>query len=305
MGIINLSYIITTKNKIEYLPRVIEKLIKNIQLDEEIVIVDAGSTDGTKEYLTELFKKKFIHKFLSEKDHAQAHGCNKALLIADGVLLKIINDDDMFYYEGIRKCKNFMLENKEIDIIGMDGAAANYEKNDYYFYSSYPTYLSAYKKWKFDRTPFGFCDLGLMIRKSSLSYLGLFNPSYICLDAEYTLRVSSLPKVKLAWYSGHCWVRMTNKKSLSYCNQDIIAEEEKKLKLIYLGIYPKKRKIINFKNIIKYPFKLIKRFLLKIGIINKKLPEKIINNYSIDIFFNKSETWLEDKNKEIEGVFYY
>jgi len=37
--------------------------------------------------------------------------------MAEGKLLKIINDD-IFFYEGIRKCKNFMLEHPEVDLIG-------------------------------------------------------------------------------------------------------------------------------------------------------------------------------------------
>ena len=50
-----LSYIIATRNRLPFLKITIEKIIDNIQPDEEIVVVDGNSTDGAKEYLNKLF----------------------------------------------------------------------------------------------------------------------------------------------------------------------------------------------------------------------------------------------------------
>jgi len=293
MKTINLSYIITTKNKINYLPHVIEKLLQNIQPDEEIVVVDSDSNDGTKEYLAELFKKGLIHKFLSEQDYAQAHGCNKALLLAEGKLLKIINDDDIFYYAGIRKCKEFMLEHQEIDLLGMDGAGTNV--NDIICHSTYPEYLNAFNKWRTDRIPFAFCDLGLMIRKSSLPYLGLFSSAFLRLDAEYALRTSSLPKTKIAWYTGHCWVRLANEMSISTRSQKNMVDEWDKLELIYFGKSPQKKYFIGF-GLMEKVKTMIKRIIKK---------EYDLGKHSWEEMYKNAEKWLEEINKNTDAAFYY
>jgi glycosyltransferase involved in cell wall biosynthesis len=81
---VNFSYIIATRNRLPFLKITLEKLITAIQPDEEIVVVDGNSTDGSREYLQGLFQAGSIHQYLSESDKNQAHGWNKALLMAKG-----------------------------------------------------------------------------------------------------------------------------------------------------------------------------------------------------------------------------
>ena len=47
MADIALSYVLTTYNKLPYLRQVLERLVAARQADEEIVVVDGGSTDAT------------------------------------------------------------------------------------------------------------------------------------------------------------------------------------------------------------------------------------------------------------------
>ncbi len=75
-----LSYIVSTRNRIQFLQIILPLLFANIQPDEEIIVVDSNSTDGTQDYLNELHSKGKIHKFISEPDKNQAHGWNKAIL---------------------------------------------------------------------------------------------------------------------------------------------------------------------------------------------------------------------------------
>src|SRR5476651_636037 len=105
---IQLSYILSTKNRLPFLRITLSKLISIINIDEEIVVVDASSTDGTKEYLQELFEVGKIHQFISEPDRNQAHGWNKAMLMAKGIIIKKIIDDDVFCYDAIRRCKDHL-----------------------------------------------------------------------------------------------------------------------------------------------------------------------------------------------------
>src|ERR1700733_655283 len=113
----NLSYIFATRNHLAFLKITLEILLQELQSDEEIVVVNGNSTDGTKEYLQQLFEAGKIHQFISEPDRNQAHAWNKAILLAKGVIIKKIIDDDVFSYKAIRECKNYMLLNSAIDVM--------------------------------------------------------------------------------------------------------------------------------------------------------------------------------------------
>ena len=190
---INLSYVITTYNKLQYLKVTLPFLIRACKSDEEIIVIDGGSKDGTPEYLEELYKKNEIHQYLSEPDKGEAHGFNKAMLRANGELIKIISDDDIYFFEAIESCKKFMIENKEYDLMASNIIQMNL---------SAPKKISAdfiknnerdFLDWKNGkRINTFFCGLSLMMRRSSLPLLGLFNNYFKMIDIEYCVRVTSI-----------------------------------------------------------------------------------------------------------------
>ena len=75
------------------------RLLSARKSDEEIVVVDGGSSDGAVDYLKKLHSEGGVNQFLSEPDIGQGHGINKALLLARGELIKPINDDDCYQYD--------------------------------------------------------------------------------------------------------------------------------------------------------------------------------------------------------------
>ena len=121
----NLSYVLTTFNKLSYLKVTLPSLIEACEEDEEIVVYDGGSTDGTREYLEQLYRENKIHQFVSEKDYGEANGYNKAMLDARGAIIKIISDDDAYEFESIHYCKRYMIEHPEIHLVASDGFGVN------------------------------------------------------------------------------------------------------------------------------------------------------------------------------------
>ena len=226
-----LTYVITTMNKLSMLKQVISRLLENIKDDEEIIVTDGQSTDGTVEYLQALHDEGKIQQFVSEPDCGEAHGFNKAFLMARGELIKVLTDDDVFYYPGIQECREFMLSHLEVDMLGTNGAGyQGHEKNPIQLM----TYDENFEKYKSEALPFPFCGLGLMMRKSSLSKLGLFHTGFVRVDYEYALRATSLKKANIAWYTGFCWIRVANPQSNSTVYLDKMETEANRLDKLYL-----------------------------------------------------------------------
>ncbi len=260
---ITLSYIMTTYNKLAYLKITLPYLINACKEDEEIVIADGGSTDGTKEYLEELLAQKKIHQFVSEKDFGEAHGTNKTFLLARGEIIKLITDDDIYHYPTIQKCKQFMLANKQIDILGFDGLGfnINHSLNAY----DQSIFIDGFKTWKIDKTPFLFCGLSYTIRKSSLAYMGLFNSNFKIVDVEYSIRVSSM-KTHIAFYTGLGFVNIVNPQSNSHKYYDAIKKEKK----ILFKLYPNFKKSYSLKKGIVTAKELASTYILRKSISTDK-----------------------------------
>jgi glycosyltransferase involved in cell wall biosynthesis len=194
-----LSYVLTTYNKLPYLQQVLERLIAARQPDEEIVVCDGGSSDGTADYLRRLYEDGQIQQMVSERDKGEAHGFNKGMLMARGEIIKIITDDDAFYYPVIRKAADFMRQTPLVDVL--IGYTAGTDVSDlgqaYILHGP----RREYEQWMADKTPFWMVGLTLMIRRSSLPLTGLFFTGIVLVDLEFMLRITS-SKVNLAFCTG-------------------------------------------------------------------------------------------------------
>jgi glycosyltransferase involved in cell wall biosynthesis len=283
---VDLSYVLTTFNKLKYLQITLPRLVDACAENEEIVIYDGGSSDGSLEYLQDLFSRGLIHQFKSEKDYGEANGYNKAMIAARGELIKIISDDDVYDYNAIRKCKEFMLEKKEIHLVAADGFGVNnlLQRNQF----SRKNAINDFFIWKKTRKPFIFCGLSIMLRKDALPLLGFWSTNYLIIDFEYTLRVSA-GKAKIGWYTGMVYVNIVNDRSNSGNNWRRIEIEKEKLEQQYFD----KRPIISYqtKDKIKNIFRPIKY---------KLFPVKIESPLSYEEVYRKGVEILEEANKKIQ-----
>lgn len=229
---INLTYCITTFNKLNYLKTTLPSLINSLGSDEELIIIDGGSNDGTQAYLNEISKKGNSFKYISEPDKGEAHGYNKALLLAKGKLIKIISDDDAFHYPSIKRCKEYMLSRPEIDVIGSEGLGLNGLLSNIEFNKT--SFANQIREWKKNRKPFFFCGLSLMIRKSALPLVGLFHTNFTMIDFEYVARLAS-GRANIAFYTGFTYANIVNEKSNSVTKSEKMLQEQKKVNLFYFN----------------------------------------------------------------------
>ncbi|QNH61470.1 glycosyltransferase [Hymenobacter sediminicola] len=202
-----ISYILTTYNKLPYLKHVLERLIAARQPDEEIVVADGGSKDGTPEYLRGLYEAGQIQQFISERDKGEAHGFNKCMLMARGELIKVITDDDAFHYPAIREAATFMLEHPEIDVVVGYNAALQSEDMTYVRVKEDPA--KDFQRWLEHKEPFWMIALPLLLRRSALPLTGMFYTGVVLVDLDFIYRITSL-NINIAWCTAVLSMHISN-----------------------------------------------------------------------------------------------
>ena len=207
---IRLSYIYVTKNKLEFVNVSLPELIHNRGEDEEIIVVDGNSTDGAQGYLEGLKESGSIDILISDNDINESHAINKGIFVAKGDIIKLVSDDDIFFYDSIKECKNFMLENEEVEILFGSTYDVHYQNIESlrFLKSSFEDFMK-YRELKF---PFAFCGLSLMFRKDVLSKFGLFSTLTFAPDTEFSLRVTKL-KANITYFNNPLCIRVENPSS--------------------------------------------------------------------------------------------
>ncbi|MBI4224899.1 MAG: glycosyltransferase [Candidatus Sungbacteria bacterium] len=296
-----LSYITATKNKLPYFKQGIERLIAHKKPDEEILVADGASTDGTPEYLAELKAAGKIDWFVSEPDFAESHALNKLFLAARGEVIKIINDDDAYYFPTIEACKKFMLEHPEIDFMGTEGGSFKHETPERQVIRKVAGYEQNFRKWKSDHTPFEFAVLGLMFRRSSLPVLGFWDLSFKNADAEYTFRSTAGP-AKLAWCLNPSFVFIRTKEGVTMNNLKRMREEALRLRKFYLGENPPSPLLIA----VKRPFRNMREMMsARKSEVLRKAPGSASDTRgeSWAELYQEGEQWLIEQNRGKEFEF--
>jgi glycosyltransferase involved in cell wall biosynthesis len=232
---LKLSYLITTFNKLSYLKITLPFIIENCKGDEEIIVIDGGSKDGTAEYLKELKAQGKIHQLLSEPDKGEAHGFNKGMMMARGELIKIMSDDDVYDFQVIDTCKKFMLSHPEVDVLGTEGLSTNLVIGQGEF--AHSSNAMIFKKWLNKESSCWFCGLSLLIRKSSLPLLGLFYTGITMIDFDYIARLSVI-RPHIAFYTGYSYVNVVSEGSNSVKRFNILRSEQEKVEAFYFGKKP-------------------------------------------------------------------
>jgi len=114
------SIIIPSFNQGEFLDETIRSILDQYFHQIEIIIIDAMSTDNTKEILE---KYGAEIKWISEKDNGHADGVNKGFSLGTGEIFGWINADDVYcQHSAIQKVVETFNKKPEIDIVYGDGA---------------------------------------------------------------------------------------------------------------------------------------------------------------------------------------
>lgn len=101
-----LSIITLTYNKLKYTKKYIDSLFKYTK-DFELIIVDNGSCDGTREYLKSLNNVKLI---FNDENVGFSKGNNQGLEIAEGEYIGFLNNDILLSPNWFEECEKVFIK---------------------------------------------------------------------------------------------------------------------------------------------------------------------------------------------------
>src|SRR6266571_286401 len=95
------SVVTVSYNQARFLPQALESVIKQDYRDVEHIVVDACSTDGSKEILRHYASQ--LSRVIIEPDEGATDGLNKGFAGASGDIFAYINADDALLPEALTK----------------------------------------------------------------------------------------------------------------------------------------------------------------------------------------------------------
>lgn len=109
------SVIITTKNRVNLLKRAVKSILTQTYNDYELIIIDDGSTDDTKNYVNKLISIYSNIRYYCVPEN-ESNGANKArnigISLAKGDYIGFLDDDDEWYKEKLEYMVNMFLKSK-------------------------------------------------------------------------------------------------------------------------------------------------------------------------------------------------
>lgn len=117
------SVIIPTYNRADLLPRAIESALSQTFGDFELIVVDDGSTDNTKQVVEEFQKKDERIKYIwQENSGAPARPKNTGIKNAKGEYIAFLDHDDEWLLEKLEKQLELFQNSKksELGLVGCD-----------------------------------------------------------------------------------------------------------------------------------------------------------------------------------------
>ncbi|HTB35107.1 MAG TPA: glycosyltransferase [bacterium] len=201
---VRVSFVVITRNRVGVIHKAIEswKSLKGPQ--DELIVVDGDSTDGTYEALRDA-QPGLIDLLIHEKDRSEGHAINKGFMAAKGRYLLSLGDDDFYFRDAFEQAYAALDAHPEIDLL-MTGGESIDQVGDSgntrpFFYQWYPDDAKLNETYEF----VGMNGSGMVLRRSSLAVVGLFDPRHLHADTslltQATVRGACMRYLRVKGYS--------------------------------------------------------------------------------------------------------
>ena len=121
------SVIIATYNRKKYFEHAVISVLNQTYPYLEVIVVDDGSTDGTKEFIKSISDNRI--KYIYQKNSGQNAAKNTGLLAALGQYITILDSDDVIHPDKIKKQVAALVNNPEYGFVYCGTLFINNENN--------------------------------------------------------------------------------------------------------------------------------------------------------------------------------
>ena len=114
------SVILATHNSIAHLSECLDSILSQKYQDIEVIAVDVGSTDGTKEYLADKTRDEDRIIYLADSMGSMGHAKNMALDRARGSYILIVEPEDYLYRDSLEYMCGELDDNPDNDMFSCE-----------------------------------------------------------------------------------------------------------------------------------------------------------------------------------------
>ncbi len=163
------SIVTISFNQVGYLGRTIQSVLNQDYPDIEYIVVDPGSTDGSRELIKSYEAR--IARIIFEKDTGAPDGLNKGFAAATGEIFGFLNSDDILYPDAVSGAVRYLSKHPGIDVVSGHAKVIGGDER---------VYRLAYSdRWSPMRYIYGGAVLiqaATFFRRSAFEEAGRFNP---------------------------------------------------------------------------------------------------------------------------------
>lgn len=180
-----ISIVLLNYNRLAETRLTIKKLLecKEIDCNIEIIAIDNGSTDGTREYLSELGDS--VKTILLDRNYG-IEGYNKGFEISKGNIIIVLDDDSHVEIDTIKRVKELFTDNKSLAIVAFKIIDKDGKRFNTWHIPSKDVYQES----------FAFVGCGFAIRKDIFKEIGFYPSKFFIYHNEIAVAI----KVKLLGY---------------------------------------------------------------------------------------------------------
>ncbi|HMS53849.1 MAG TPA: glycosyltransferase [Fimbriimonadaceae bacterium] len=113
------SVLLTCFNHAKFLPEAWTSIQRQTYRDFEVIVIDDGSTDGTRDWLSSIEGE--VNLVLNEKNLGTYGSLNKGLRLASGEFVAILNDDDLWQPTKLERQVQLFDELPELGLVHTHG----------------------------------------------------------------------------------------------------------------------------------------------------------------------------------------
>src|SRR5688572_21687448 len=109
------SIVTISFNQVRFLEQAICSVLEQDYPNIEYIVVDPGSTDGSREII-EKYRSR-LARVIFEPDLGPADGLNKGFSLASGDILGYINSDDYYLPAAVTKIVRYFQKHPDVDVV--------------------------------------------------------------------------------------------------------------------------------------------------------------------------------------------